>query len=146
MKNILFGIVILGITSINYAFANCSTTLLTTKGDIRSVVRNKTLCISYPATNPNHPFKGQEEHFFPSGELWDYKEGDGDAIDPRKRIGFWGITDTPQIRYSYTGGSTSYFFDVYDNSDGTYSFCNAGTEHAVASVVPSTNFGCSTYP
>ena len=69
----------------------------------------------------------QEEHHADS-TLWDYKMGDGHAVDPRKQVGSWtatGVGVDTRVVYSYTGGGT-YSYSVWDNGGGSYSFCDAG--------------------
>jgi hypothetical protein len=65
--------------------------------------------------------KWQEQHRA-GAQLWDYKKGPSDPVDPTKQVGTWSIAgDT--VTYAYTGGP-SYTYSVYDDG-GTYSFCTA---------------------
>lgn len=66
----------------------------------------------------------QEEHKTNS-ELWDYKKGPTDPVDPSKQLGTWAITDN-QVTYTYTafGAPESYSFQVYDLGNGSYNFCS----------------------
>ena len=69
----------------------------------------------------------QEEHHgtgAAGSELWDYKLGDGDPVDPRKQVGTWVVSGTGAntvITYDY-GGGTQYIYKVWDNGGGVYSF------------------------
>lgn len=71
-----------------------------------------------------------QEHHNPNAELWDYKKGASDTIDPSAKVGTWSIDSTnpldPMVIYDYGSGS-AYTFRVYDNLGGTYDFCGAGT-------------------
>lgn len=86
----------------------------------------------------------QEEHQA-GGQLWDYKRGDGHPVDPRKQIGTWAVTGqgaNTVVTYTYDGGP-SYTFGVWDDQDGTYSFCEAGVLNVDnATVVSGVNVGC----
>ena len=63
-----------------------------------------------------------------SGDLIDWKMGPGHAVDPSKQVGTWSATNTG-MAYDYGSGG-QYTYQVFDNNDGTYSFCN-GAEMAV---------------
>ncbi len=87
----------------------------------------------------------QEEHHT-NGQLWDYKLGDGHAVDPRKQVGSWVVTGAgaaTEVTYTYTGGSPVYSFKVYDDG-GSYSFCNGTTANIDAvTVLSGINIGCA---
>lgn len=130
------------------AMAQCTTAPLG-QNEIRKLVGGNTVCgrpgSGYPG-GVSSPDRWQEEHFGANnGALWDYKLGNGDAVDPRKQVGTWdAVGGNPQrIQHSYTGGPT-YLWTVHNN--GThYSFCTAqnGAEHVRARVKAGTNVGCS---
>lgn len=153
MKNtIIYGITILAISSINYASADCAADTPTnpnpnlTRAQIISALTDKVACVS------GAPHNSQEEHYpltgtggSATGELWDYKEGDGHAIDPRKQVGIWkaGLN---RVIYNYFGGSSSYAFTMKDNGSNNYSFCIGTTEEVNANIITSST-GCSgNYP
>ena len=86
----------------------------------------------------------QEEHQgngAASSPLWDYKRGNGHPVDPRTQIGTWELVAGDLVRYTY--GTNIFNFSLFDNQDGTYSFCNGSTVVAeVTQIVPSINVGC----
>lgn len=104
--------------------------------DIAGLLSGNTIC---SGTAPN--FNWQEEHHA-DGTLWDYKKGDGDPVDPRKQVGSWQVSGNT-ISHSYAQGSASsgpFSFEVWDNGDGTYSFCGATTVDFT--VKTGVNVGC----
>jgi hypothetical protein len=59
------------------------------------------------------------------GALIDWKQGSPHPVDPTKQVGNWTITGTgADARINYDYGGTVYSNTVWDNGDGTYSFCN----------------------
>lgn len=115
------------------AFAACtaSGTALTAT-EINTALNGNTACVGTSA-----PFEAQEQHR--SGfELWDYKLGEGNAVDPTKKIGTWSITPTPPstapgtISYTYDGSSTPYTYTVYNI--GTSTYCFVGTSSVEVKV------------
>ncbi len=51
----------------------------------------------------------QEQHRL-GGQLWDYKKGPSDPVDPTSQVGTWSIADNKLI---HTYGSTSYSYTVH---------------------------------
>ena len=75
----------------------------------------------------------QEEHRT-NGDLWDFKKGAGDAVDPEEKVGTWSVIsgaghDAGLVNYAYLGGG-KYSYVVYDNGGGAYSFCGPSTVEA----------------
>lgn len=87
---------------------------------LRTLVEGRTVCGI--AGND----KWQEEHKA-NGELWDYKKGPNDPVDPQKQVGTWSISGNA-VTYNY-GPNAIYSFTVHDegNGNGPYSFCNGGS-------------------
>lgn len=106
------------------AMAACTTPAIQVTGTaLSSLVSGNTVCATQGAD------KWQEQHRS-GGELWDYKKGPSDPVDPTKKVGTWTIgADT--VTYAYTGGP-SYTYSVFDDG-GTYSFCTAPNGSAVVS-------------
>ena len=79
----------------------------------------------------------QEEHRV-GGQLWDYKLGPSHKVDPSKELGSWSVggVDDSEVTYNYTafGSLVSYTFTVFDNGNGTYSFCEGAAENIVATI------------
>jgi hypothetical protein len=87
----------------------------------------------------------QEEHLA-GGDLYDYKKGTADKVDPRVKVGTWA-TSGNQVTHSYD--TKSYNYTVHLISGNTYSFCTKvnGTEVVRANIVSNTNAGCGgTFP
>lgn len=64
----------------------------------------------------------QSQHH-PGGDLWDYKRGPGDPMDPSKKVGNWK-TQGNSITYEYAGGHR-YTYSIHTNSAGGYDFCES---------------------
>lgn len=79
-------------------------------------------------------YDAQEEHRA-GGELWDYKRGPTSTGDPTAKIGSWSVSSGrgALVTYDY-GGGTVYTYSVWDNLDGTYSFCRPGSAEVVARI------------
>ena len=103
-------------------------------GDVTTLLSGNTVCASRAGDT------WQEEHHADS-TLWDYKMGDGHAVDPRKQLGNWAVTGNgagTSVVYTYTGGST-FTYEVWDNGGGSYSFCGVDTlDFALAATVAGT--------
>lgn len=83
----------------------------------------------------------QEEHH-PGNVLKDYKKGPTDKIDPTTQVGTWSIGGTganTMVTYNYGTGGT-YQYTVWDNGNGSYSFC--GTGGLDVTLTPGTGTGC----
>lgn len=84
-------------------------------------------------------YEAQEEHRS-GGELWDYKRGPSSTVDPTAKIGTWSVTGRAAVvTYDY-GGGTIYTYEVWDNLNGTHSFCRAGAE--IVARIKSGRGGC----
>ncbi|WP_124703238.1 hypothetical protein [Sulfuriferula multivorans] len=99
------------------AMAACTTPAIQVTGAaLTTLISSNTVCATQGAD------KWQEQHRS-GGELWDFKKGPSDPVDPTKKVGTWTIVaDT--VTYAYTGGP-SFTYSVYDDGGGTYSFCTA---------------------
>lgn len=125
------------------AFADCFTRQLDL-AEMNTTLVGKTVCgrpgPGYPSgSGRSADDRWQEQHrgSGSSGELWDYKKG-SDRMDPTKRVGTWSISNSEgpaQVTYDY-GGSEKHSYRLFDNDDGTYSFCKQVAEYVVATVKP----------
>jgi hypothetical protein len=65
------------------------------------------------------------------GPLIDYKRGPGHATDPSATVGTWSVTGVAgqraQVTHNYGSGG-SFTYTVWNNGNGTHSFCSAGPE------------------
>lgn len=116
------------------AMADCSATTRVTGAALNSLISGNTVCASRGADT------WQEQHRA-GGELWDYKMGPGDPVDPSKRVGTWSIARN-YVTYCYTGG-TCYSYSVHGSGSGPYSFCYAnGTEVVSGATFKPGNASC----
>lgn len=100
------------------AMAACTGTPVT-GSDLTTLIAGNTVC----ATGGGEQL--QEQHRA-GGELWDYKMGPTDPVDPTKQVGTWIIdTALSTVTYTYTGGP-SYTYSVHGS--GPYSFCTGSAE------------------
>ena len=133
------------------ALADCNSTQVQDTA-LTTLLNGKLVCgRPGPGRTTGKPTDRWQEEHLSGGQLWDYKKGVGDKIDPRKEVGSWSVSGTgTATRVNYTYGSTySYFLSVHQNTGGTYSFCTApgGSEMVVANIVPNTGSGCGgNYP
>lgn len=117
-KNLGLGLIGLSIVLAGPASAACEVNTRVNGNALRTLVEGQTVCGIAGSD------KWQEEHKA-NGELWDYKKGPNDPIDPQKQVGTWSISSNA-ITYTY-GPNVSYSFTVHDEGSGTYSFCNGGS-------------------
>lgn len=104
------------------AFAACTGTPLDA-ATLTTLIDGKTVC------GRSGTDTWQEEHRV-GGDLYDYKKGPNDPIDPEEKVGTWNISSgmghgAGAVTYTYSGGD-SFSYLVYDNGGGAYSFCGAG--------------------
>ncbi len=151
MKPIIASSVILLGGFAGAAMADCTTSPLVTGRTLTNAFSSKLVCgrpgPAYPG-GASSPDRWQEEHLAPSGELWDYKLGASNVVDPRKQVGTWSINAAEtQVTHSYTGGP-SFTWDVrLAAAPNTYSFCAGSAEHVVGFIVPNGGAGCGgVYP
>ena len=99
-------------------------------------------CAKHPERNPCIIKMGIQEQHRSGGELWDYKMGSSDAIDPTVRVGDWSITGSDQntvVNYAYPPGGTPSAYKVFDAGAGTYYFCSGTTIVATAKIISAPN-------
>ncbi len=114
----------------------------TVKGSTSTVTLSSLLTGNTVCVGSSGNWAAQEFHKS-SGTLTDWKKGANDPVDKTSDVGTWSISGSGTgsvVSYSYTGsGPTAY--SVYDNGNGTYSFCNGSTE-TVASKIVAGQVGC----
>lgn len=114
------------------ATAACSApaaTRVSSVADLTTLLSGKTVCV--PSTKPGWTWEWQELHQAPN-ILFDYKKGLNDPVDPSKPVGTWKITGNAGgqralVTHDYRGGQ-SYEYTVWNNGNGTHSFCRGGTD------------------
>ena len=92
-----------------------------------TLLQGNTVCVPV-VTQPT--MEWQELHVA-GGALVDYKRGPTHTTDPSKPVGTWTVTGTSGrsafVTHNY-GGGAEYIFTIWDNLDGTHSFCSANPE------------------
>lgn len=101
------------------AMADCASNTRVTGNALDTLIIGNTVCATRDAE------KWQEQHRA-GAQLWDYKKGSSDKVDPSKQVGTWGIRAN-EVMYYYTGGP-SYTYSVHGTAGGPYSFCTNGAE------------------
>ena len=136
-RKIAIGIVLFaGVSGVVIAAPNCLSSNRVTGSALTTLISSNTVC----ATRGTD--KWQEQHRS-GAQLWDYKKGSSDPVDPSKQVGTWSIASN-NVTYSYTGGP-SYTYTVHDEGSGaSYSFCtgNGGSVVVSGATFKSGNSSC----
>ena len=123
MKRLMVTSIILLAGISGEAMAACTAPTRVQGTALSTLITGKTVCAALGAD------KWQEQHRA-GNQLWDYKKGPSDPVDPSKQVGTWSIVAN-NVTYSYTGGA-SFTYSVHDDG-GTYSFCTAPNGSIVVS-------------
>jgi hypothetical protein len=102
--------------------------------DIESLLTNDTICGTGLGDNAGDQW--QEWHQS-DGTLTEYAKGPDDPVDPTHDVGNWSVSGQGAnsiVTYDYGNGG-SYSFEVWNNNDGSYSFCSGGNEVATATLI-----------
>lgn len=136
MKQLLIGGVILAAFFSGESMASCADSQVTGTA-LTSLINGNTVCASLPGGD-----KWQEQHRTNS-ELWDYKKGPSDPVDPTERVGTWSIGGRGSVTYMYTGGG-SYTYQVHGSGSigAPHSFCDGGTLVIDGAIFESGEVGC----
>lgn len=117
--------------AISSAACDAPATRVATLADLTALLKDNTACVGLA-----HPFESQELHQA-GGALIDYKCGPGKQIDPTKQVGNWSIIGSNArgffVSYNYGQGKI-YTYSVWNNGDGTHSFCSANPEVRVRMI------------
>ncbi len=150
MKPIIFTCtLLLASAATGEAMADCSTNRVAGGNALRDLLRANTICVPEAGGGWN----SQEEHHA-NGELWDYKLGNNDPVDPRKQVGTWSATNGANARVSYiyfgSPDTPSGPFQVYLKSGNLgeagsiYDFCTgSGGAPVVTGTLKGARGGCS---
>lgn len=139
MKNIfiLTAALLLMTAMTGEAMADCATNqvknIASGANNLTALLETNTVCQA-PGADETHG--AQEQHRI-GGQLWDYKKGSADPVDPTAQIGNWTVTGTDtntEVNYTYFGGGGSGSYKVYDNT-GNYDFCNGTTRIATVTIL-----------
>ena len=96
--------------------SGCAQNTRVTGSALTTLVSGNTVCATRGAD------RWQEQHRV-GGQLWDFKKGPSDPVDPTSQVGTWAIVSNDVI-HSYTGGP-SFTYSIHGS--GPYSFCANGT-------------------
>ena len=107
---------------------------------LSTLLPNNTVCVGSAGN-----WQGQEYHKTPSGaadNLIDYHHGNTSTTDPIAPVGSWSINSSNNtVNYTYHGGLT-YTDTVYDNGNGTYTFCDTNGNTTTAIAIKPGQVGC----
>ncbi len=110
MKISLFCILVFFVLFSNSsAFAESCTGTAIQTGTIRTLLNGNTICTN---DSQEQHRNGVEVAGVLKGDLWDFKKGAGDPVDPTSQVGTWEIHDD---KVYYTYGSSTYANTVYVN-------------------------------
>ena len=117
MKRLLLTsiVALAGFTGVAVAQTGCEARRVTGNA-LDTLVSGNTVCATRGAD------RWQEQHRA-GGQLWDFKKGPSDPVDPTSQVGTWAIVSNDVI-HSYTGGP-SFTYSIHGS--GPYSFCANGT-------------------
>lgn len=130
MKRVILpGLVALAFVSFDAA-AQCDPN--TRINQLQDLLPGKTVCAVRGSD------RWQEQHRA-GGQLWDYKKGPSDPVDPSKQLGSWSIGGPAnrQVTYTYTafGSPVSYTFEVHGPIGGLYNFCGVGAQNVLGAAL-----------
>lgn len=133
MKVVLFStlsLMVLAVSNEAVAADPCGTQFAKRdSAQISRLLSNNTVCTS----------DSQEQHLS-NGELWDYKKGPSDLIDPTSKVGTWSVSND-QVQYNY--GDVAYKNDVYtDNLGSKPNVCFYNGTTAVSGTIINGIKGC----
>lgn len=103
--------------------------------NLTNLIVGNTVCASLGSD------RWQEQHRA-GGELWDYKLGPNDPIDPTKRVGSWEIRAEGReffLRHIYASGSYNYEVRGSGNIGDLHSLCGSfdgGVDILNAQILP----------
>lgn len=123
MKRLMVTSIILLAGISGEAMAACTPSTRVTGSGLSTLITGNTVCATQGTD------KWQEQHRA-GNQLWDYKKGPSDPVDPSKKVGTWGIAAN-NVTHTYTGGA-SFTYSVH-NDGGTYSFCTGNNGSVVVS-------------
>lgn len=132
------------------AHAGCESSTRVTGTAFTALLGQGALICGRRATGSPATDRWQEEHRA-SGELWDYKKGPTDRVDPSKKMGSWSLSaDTVTHTYDPGGPALTFVWTVHAiaSRPGEYSFCTgdrAGVE-IVRAIITTGSGPCSSFP
>ena len=119
-------LVLAGLTGEAAAACAAPSVRVNTVAALNTLLTGNTVCVP-PVTVADMTW--QERHQA-GGALVDYKRGPASTTDPSEQVGTWIVTG-PDGRVLVThnyGSGGSYAYSVFNNGDGTHSFCSGQPE------------------
>lgn len=143
---IITGIVLLAGIS-GQAAADCISNRISGGNNLLTLLSGNTVCGQRGSGATQEQW--QEEHLS-GGQLWDFKRGTSDPVDPRKQVGTWSASNgaNAAVTYSYTGGAGPYTYQVYRVGavgSNRYSFCTGSTEVVQIRLQTGTGSACASF-
>ena len=115
------------------AAPNCENRNRVNGNGLTTLVSGNTVCAT----------KGQDqwqEQHRSGGQLWDFKKGASDPVDPSKQVGTWRIASN-EVTHSY--GNLSFTYSVHDEGGAaSYSFCTNGLVVVSGATFKTGNSSC----
>lgn len=148
MKIVLSLLAFAGFAVAGQASAGCEVENRVTGSEFSTLLGQGALICGRRATGSPATDRWQEEHRS-GNELWDYKKGSSDSIDPTKKVGRWELgVDT--VTHDYGSPALTWVWSVHRivGSPGVYSFCTAdraGVE-IVRAYITTGSGPCASYP
>jgi len=107
---------------------------------LSTLLAGNTVCVGSTGN-----WQAQEYHKTPSGaadNLIDFHHGSSSTTDPIAPVGSWSINSINNtVSYTYHGGS-NYTNTVYDNGNGSYTFCDANGNTTIVNAIKAGQVGC----
>ena len=140
-RAMLTGVALLALVS-GEALATCGEPYMS-EADVKTLLAGNTVCSPRNCSAGSCEWQEQHRGGPAGGELWDYKRGPGNTMDPEKKVGTWSITSSGglvgagKVTHSYKSGA--FVYNVKEDG-GNHSFCGANGEFTFS--VKSGSVGC----
>ena len=118
------GMTLAGLPALSLAACAAPSVRVANTGAMNSLLKGNTVCVP-TVTQPT--MEAQELHQA-GGALIDYKRGPADKVDPSTRVGDWNVSGGNNAVVTHSYGGAQYTYSVWNNNDGTHSFCSANPE------------------
>jgi hypothetical protein len=124
------------------SMALCEPNTRVTGNALQTLLTGSLVCGRPAAGYTGSPSDRWQEEHIAGGQLFDYKKGPSDTVDPRKQVGTWSIAAN-QVTYNYSA-SGPFTRTVHQIAGNTYSFCtgNNGAEVVRGFIGPNGGSGC----
>ena len=117
------GMALASLPAVSMAACGPPSVRVVTVAAMTTLLEGNTVCVGA------QPTMDAQEFHQAGGALIDYKRGPGHPIDPTKQVGTWTVTDVRGARVNHHyGGATKFGYSVWNNNNGTHSFCSDNSE------------------